>query len=192
MVAVYSIKMNNNFLKNWVPLAVVITIMSGLVYLSVQQNYRSSANDPQIQIVEDLVQPLINGQQVNLPQNKVDLKKSLATFIIITDDSGKPLFSSAILDGETPSVPPGVLDYAKENGQHQVTWQPEGEVRVAIVVQAFTDLKNSRSGYVIAGRSLRETEKRTRHLLIQVGFGWTIALAAAFVSAKSSEQAEVV
>ena len=35
---------------NWLPLAVIIVIFSGLVYGVVQQNYRQGANDPLLQI----------------------------------------------------------------------------------------------------------------------------------------------
>jgi hypothetical protein len=42
----------NTFLR-WLPLAVAITILAGLVYATVQQSLRQGANDPQIQLAED-------------------------------------------------------------------------------------------------------------------------------------------
>ena len=46
----------------WLPFAIIIVIFSGLVYAIVQQNYRQSANDPQIQIAEDLATAISQGQ----------------------------------------------------------------------------------------------------------------------------------
>ncbi len=40
-------------IKYWLPLAIVITALSGFIYLVGQQNLRMSANDPQIQLSED-------------------------------------------------------------------------------------------------------------------------------------------
>ena len=40
------------FLK-WLPLGVAVTLVCALIYATVQQNYRQSANDPQIQMAED-------------------------------------------------------------------------------------------------------------------------------------------
>ncbi len=43
----------SEILKHWLPLALVIVAMSGLVYLAVQQALRLSANSPQVQMAED-------------------------------------------------------------------------------------------------------------------------------------------
>ena len=72
------IKLNKtalNILKTWIPLAVVITCLSGLIYLTVQQDIRIGANDPQIQIAEDLTNQLSSGQnpQNLIPPTKIDL-----------------------------------------------------------------------------------------------------------------------
>ncbi|MEK7161684.1 MAG: hypothetical protein AAB729_03270, partial [Patescibacteria group bacterium] len=48
-------------LFSWLPLAVAIIIMSGLVYVVAQQNYRLTANDPQIQIAQDIAAALNKG-----------------------------------------------------------------------------------------------------------------------------------
>ncbi len=41
-------------LKQWLPLAIAITLLCGLVHVAVQQEVRLSANDPQIGMAEDL------------------------------------------------------------------------------------------------------------------------------------------
>jgi hypothetical protein len=53
-----------------------------------------------------------------------------------------------------PTFPPGILDYTRQNGEDRVTLQPESGVRIAAVVVRYNN------GFVLAGRSLREVEKR--------------------------------
>jgi hypothetical protein len=84
----------------------------------------------------------------------VEISESLAPFLMIFDESGKTLASSANLNGVLPAYPVGVLDYARQNGQNRVTWQPEAGVRMATVIVSYN------KGFVMAGRSLMEVEKR--------------------------------
>jgi len=53
-----------------------------------------------------------------------------------------------------PVYPTGVMDYVRKNGQDRVTWQPEVGIRMATVVVPYNN------GFVLAGRSLTEIEKR--------------------------------
>ncbi len=166
-----------NTFKGWLPLALAITVLSGLIYVSVQQSYRMNANDPQVQIAEDTIASISNNQQLSLPTNKIDISKSLSPFVIILDDAGKSIFSSAILNGK-PVVPPsGVLDYVKAHGEDRVTWQPQAGVREAIVVRLAYNATSKKSGYVIVGRSLREAESRIDRLTKMSAVGWLTALA---------------
>lgn len=151
-------------IKHWTPIAVVIIALSGIVYLAVQQNIRSSANDPQIQMAEDAAVLLENGKSPEslIPANEVDISKSLAPYIIIFDDSGKGVASQAILDNRIPIPPPGVFEYTKVKNKDIFTWQPKPGVRSAAVIVHFNGAK---PGFVLAGRSLREIEKREDNLL---------------------------
>src|SRR4051812_38340448 len=109
----------NHVLISWLPLAAAVVILSGLVYAGVQQTYRQSANDPQIQIAQDIANAISQGapaESIAPATGTTDIKKSLAPFILIYDDSGKLLGSSAILDGKNPSYPSSVLDSAKKRG----------------------------------------------------------------------------
>ncbi len=156
----------------WVPFAVVITVLSGLVYLSVQQDIRSSANDPQIQIAEDVATTLSSGQTPESfsTQNKVDMATSLAPYIIIFDETGKPVTATVELNGKTPEPPAGVLDYARDHGQDRFSWEPASGVRSAAVVSKY------HKGFVLAGRSMREIEKREERLEKQVGLAWMVTM----------------
>ncbi|HZZ98394.1 MAG TPA: hypothetical protein VFG51_00510 [Candidatus Saccharimonadia bacterium] len=147
-------------LLKWFPLALIVIAMSGLAYLLTQQTLRMSASDPQIQLSEDIANNLSAGQDPKslvLPQ-QIDIAKSISPYITVYDDHGVVLVSTATLDGTAPKLPPGVLEFTKLHHQDRVTWQPRSEVREAIVVTRFESTKSS--GFVLAGRSLREVEVR--------------------------------
>lgn len=168
-------------IKYWIPLAVVSTLLCGVVYAAMQQNYRQSANDPQIQLSEDIAGALSLGQPAEtlIPEGGFDISKSLAPFGMIFDASEKLIISSAKLGDQTLSVPVGVLAYAKAHGQNKVTWQPQKGVRAAIVATYYKNGENE--GYVVVGRSLREVEKRVALLTTHVWLGWMGALASTFL-----------
>ena len=163
------------FLKYWLLIAIIISGLCGIIYVVVQQDIRQSANDPQIQMAEDAAAQLAGGQQVQnvVPAEKVDIATSLAPYIIVFDSTGKPIASSAQLNGQTPTIPSGVFDYVRQNGEDRITWQPQPGVRSAIVVTQF---KGANSGFVVAGRSLREVEIREDNTLQITLIGWIAML----------------
>lgn len=169
------------FLRIWIPFVIVISAFCFLSYASVQQNYRQSANDPQIQISEDIAVNLINGKTIEsqIPQNSVDISKSLAPFIIVFDEKGNVIASNANLDGKIPTPPPGVFAYTKTNKQNRFTWQPRQDVRSATVIAYFS---GKTSGYVLVGRSIREIEKREDQVFVLAKLTWIGALVATFVA----------
>jgi len=168
--------------------ALIITALCGLVEVAVQQNYRQNANDPQIEFSEDIARALHDGAPTEnvVPPYKVDIAQALGIFVILYDEDGKPLASSAVLNGQTPVVPIGVLQYAKSHGQNRLTWEPQKNVRSAVVVTPFT---GKTSGYVVVGRSLREVEKRESQLLTRVAMVWLGCLAVLLVTANLSSAA---
>jgi hypothetical protein len=177
-------------LRHWLLVAIAVTGLIGLLYAVVQQNLRQGANDPQIQMAEDAAAKLASGQSVQnvVPSEKVDITTSLAPYLMVFDDNGNPIASSAQLEGQTPTIPSGVFDSVRQNGEDRITWQPQTGVRSAIVVTQFT---GSTSGFVVAGRSLREVEKREDGLLQILVAGWVVMmlvtfLATAFLFRKSS------
>ena len=177
-------------LKQWLPIAAVAAVLCGLVYFAVQQALRGSANDPQIQMAEDAANSLASGTapQTLLPPSSIDMSRSLAPFLIFYDDSGKTLVSSASLHGQTPAPPDGVFDYVRQNGDERVTWQPEPGVRIASVIVRVT---GAQPGFVLAGRSLREVEKRTALAMTQAGAAllFTLGISLAFVGFREYQSA---
>ena len=81
------------FLRYWFLLIIATSFISGLVYATVQQDLRQGANDPQIQIAEDVASALQNGRSTTNfnTVDKIDITKSLGTFLTIYDNSGKLL-----------------------------------------------------------------------------------------------------
>jgi hypothetical protein len=169
-----------NILRHWLPLAAAITLLCGLVYLTVQQSLRWGTNDPQIQLAQDAAASLAAGgtPESVLPANRVEISTSLAPFMVIYTDSGHPSASSGLLHGTAPLLPSGVFDYARQNGEDRVTWQPEPGVRIAAVVVAFY---GAQPGFVLAGRSLREVEIRTSQIKKITAIAWLITLAVSLV-----------
>ncbi len=175
-----------NILKNMIPLAVVITLLSGLVYIVQQQGLRMNANDPQIQMAEDVAAALARGQAVDamVPASKVDIAQSLAPYVVVFDDSGHAIASSGLLHDQFPALPSGVFDYVRQRGEDRITWQPEPGVRSATVVTRYG---GAHPGFVMVGRSLRLVEERVDQLGLLVGLGWLGTLFAALVAVSSSE-----
>src|SRR5258708_39251872 len=59
----------------------IITIIFGVIYVAVQQSYRSGANDPQIQIVRDINFKLREGKAVeSFFTDSFNIAQSLSPF----------------------------------------------------------------------------------------------------------------
>lgn len=140
----------------FVPVVVAATILTLLLYAVAQQDLRTGANDPQIQMAEDAAARLDTGADPVsvVPTRLVDIGHSLAPYLIVFGHDGQPLASSAILDGQLPTPPDGVFGNIPAGGRHEITWAPRPDVRQAAVIVAYS------GGFVLAGRSLRVVEQR--------------------------------
>jgi hypothetical protein len=152
--------LTGRIITRWLQLSALATAMCMLVYLAVQQTGRQIANDPQIQVARDAATALANGQPLTsiVPSSSVDLSKSLSPWVTVTDDQGKIIASSARLHGQPRTVPKGILDNARSNGEWRITWQPEAGVRMATIT---VHNRGPGGGFVVVGRSLLESETRT-------------------------------
>jgi hypothetical protein len=155
--------------------AMIVTILSGLIYASVQQVYRTAANDPQIEKARDIAHRVSYKKPVAefVNPDTVDLRQSLATFIQLYDNSGKLTASTGFIEKTAPIVPAGVLETARQKGEDDVTWQPVPEVRLASVI-VYTGRRDG--GYVLAGRSLLEVEKREANLQTMALLCWLLCM----------------
>lgn len=165
----------------WLPIAVGLTLAAGMVYVAVQQSLRLGANALPVELAQDAKAALEQGRglgEVLPPGPSVAIERSLAPFVIVYDDSGKPLISSGKLDGEDPRLPQGVLDYTRSQGENRVTWQPRPGVRVALVVERY---EKPNPGFLAAGRSLREVEVLISAVGNLVLLGWIAGMLASFI-----------
>lgn len=176
-----NIKLFKTSFAAWIPLAVAITILCGLIYVAVQQSLRQSANDPQIQLVEDIASQLAAGQNplYFVPPGKIDVSKSLATYILVFDGNGKLIDSSVTVNGKSPSFPQGVFPQTKAKGETRFTWQPVAGIRSAIVMDYY---RGSHPGFVAVGRSIKEIEIRENSELQIIVLGWVVAMLASYAS----------
>jgi hypothetical protein len=149
----------------WLPTALVCIGAIAFTQLAVQQNYRQSANDPQIQMAEDTAAALNHGDRPAslVPTPKLDREHSLAPFIIIVDKQQHILATNADAGSDSALPPSGVFSNANTQGQQRFTWQTEQGVRYATVVTSTSN------GYVVAARSLREVEVREDNLSATAG-----------------------
>ena len=163
-------------LQKWIPLAVAITGVCTLIYITVQQEYRQNLNDPQIQLARDsAAQVARDGSAVFLENwERIDISESLAPFVAVYSGNGTVTVSSGVLHGNLPQPPKGVFETAKTNGENRATWQPEPGVRIATVIRPIPGNEE----FVLAGRNMSEVESRIVQTHTMVFLGWLVILAA--------------
>lgn len=186
---------------SWLPLAGATTGILLVCYAGIQQNYRQSLNDPQIQMAEDGAAILRGG---GVPAQLVDrtipkdIGGSLAPWLAVYDASGTPLEADAVLDNAPPRPPAGIFDVTRKglppivghhltigypSNENRLSWQPSPGVRQAIVIVWVPEKQQ----FVVAGRNMREVESRTRNLGMTFFLGW-LALMVATLFAKALER----
>lgn len=149
-------------LSHFLSLGATIVGIAVLVYMPFQYMYRESLNDPQIELTRDAESLLLAGvapQDIVNSQNLFDIRSSLSPFTVIYDKDGKPLSSNAIYGDGVPVPPASVLLYAKNNKENRITWQPDVNTRIALVIR-YVEMKDGNSFYVMSGRNMEEGEKR--------------------------------
>lgn len=160
--------------------AAIITIIIGLIYASVQQNFRSNANDPQIQVGHDMKRKMENNKDNrSVFMDTIDLQQSLAVFVETYDQKGDPIQSSGFLNGRMPMLPRGVLDFVDTYGEDWITWQPRPDVRLAT---GILKVNAPPVNYLVVGRSLREVESRISRLIKMVLVSWALCMAIVLMS----------
>lgn len=164
--------------RRWIPVAFVAIVLSGLSYAGTQQVLRQDANDPQVQLAEDVTAAMNAGATSTdiVPQTSVDMEKSLAPFVLIYDKDNKISGTDAVIGTEKPNVPNSVLDAARSNGSNRVTWEPKAGVRSAIVA-----MKDKNNNVVVVGRSIREVELRAQQQMIMAVGALGVALVGSFL-----------
>ncbi len=162
----------------FLPFAIVITALSGLIFVAAQQDLRLSANEPQAGLAEDGIvhieraDPLITV----VPSGYVDPERSTSPFVIVYDQTGAVLDSN--LYTPLPTPPTGMFAYAQVHGEDRVTWQPSGDLRIAAVLE----YDPTSGDFVLGGRSVREVEVRESGMLSLVFCGWFATMLATLLA----------
>jgi len=154
---------------------IIVTIVCGLIYATVQQSHRSAANDPQLQIAMDLKNAVENNQSLAkwMTDDTIEISQSLSVFKTLYDKNGEAVQSTGYLNGGLPQLPQGVFAFTNSHQEDVVSWQPQRGVRMAMVIEAA---KSPRIGFVAVGRSLKEVENRESRLVIMVIVAWLVCL----------------
>lgn len=157
-------------------LAVVLTLLGGTAAITMQQMLRRGADQPQIDMAQWYSGEINSGEAPAdvIPPGYVDLERSLQPFVIFYDDHGIPGPGTGYLDQVLPAPPVGVFDFVRSHGSENVTWRPRPGVRIASVVTRVT---GKRSGFLLAGRSLRLVEQQESLLRRMVIGGWILVMA---------------
>lgn len=168
-------------LRKSAPLFITITGICGLVFVVALQNLRFQANNPQLQMSQDIAYQISQGKDPSslLPNYVVDISKSLSPFVIVFDNVGKAVATNADVQGEIPPIPIGVLEAAGFTGENSVTWQPREDIRAAVVVTGYS---GNSAGYVLVGRSLKLVEQQQQQLMLTMGIGWLVIVFAALLA----------
>ena len=189
---------------SWLPLAVAVTGLAMLVQLTVQQNYRQLLNDPQIQMAEDLANEMnslpsgsLAAIEDRVSAHPVNIANDLAPWsgIYALDGEGGvgTMATAAILNGGPAMPPAGVFDINAWKGpivdhhlisnpnENRVTWQPQADVREAIVIVPF-QTPSGIKGFAVAGRNMREVEDREGALGTIVLLAWICIMGATLVA----------
>ncbi|HVI69191.1 MAG TPA: hypothetical protein VM581_01915 [Magnetospirillaceae bacterium] len=169
--------------KAWLPLAVLATLMAGIICLVTHQTLRQSANDPQVQMAEDWVDQIVGGtdpNRLNLGPF-IDPARSLSPFGIVYNQDGN-IIASSVSAPSTMTQPSGVFDTVDAAAAKQATytWQPASGERYAVVLKRAS--LQDKSYYVLAGRNLKQVESRAMRLIWQIAAGWAITLVAIAVT----------
>src|SRR6185295_1226237 len=161
-----------NFITHFGTL-MIVTVLCGLVYVTVQQAHRAGANDPQLQIALDMKNAIETDQSMEkwMHADSIEISASLSVFKTLFDKNGEPLQSTGLLEGQLPRLPKTVLDFTERKKENIVTWQPKRGIRLAMVIES---VRSPYVGFVAVGRSLEEVEKRESTLVTMVLVAWLV------------------
>lgn len=155
--------------------AILVTGLLLLVYTVVQQQYRTGADDPQVQVARDAAIKLKQGKNLAavMQPDTIDMEQSLSSCIQVYGPATNLLASTGYIGTVPPKVPEGVLEKAREQGEYAVTWQPTAMARMAAVVLYTGGI---RGNYILVARQLGEVEKRISMLVKTVFMCWILCM----------------
>ena len=158
-------------LRVWLAIVGTATILLVTAYGFVQQSMRLGANDAPYaaaQIAKHQLESGVNAADV-VPEVKTDSLSDTTLFVIVTDDKLQ-ILASSLNDTESVRPPTGVFTYAAIHGRDSVTWQTGAGARLATTVIPY------KSGFVVAGQSLSQIEKRATKFTVLMIVAWLVVV----------------
>lgn len=151
-------------------LVILVSLIFASICWAARGTMRQAANDPQVEVTDQVAGIIRQGVPLDAivgGAEQIDVVQSDALFVMIFDKDKNLAGSSAVLNGQPLSVPGESFDQAKATGDYRFDWQVSDDRKVAAVMKPVDD-----TGYVLAGRSLAEYEKRANALSQPLWIGW--------------------
>lgn len=161
----------------------VLVAIFSIVFISICYTgrlvLRQQANDPQVEVTEQVAGIIRQGaplEAIVSGAEQIELTQSDALFVTIFDKDKNIAGSTAVVNGQSLSVPAQNFDLAKAQGDYRFDLEVAEGRKMAAVLKPIDD-----SAYVLAGRSLAEFEKRADTLSLPIWIGWGISVLLALV-----------
>lgn len=171
--------MDNQSWRLWLTAVLTVTVVLASALGFTQHAIREGVSNEVNEAADAAYAQLQAGQSPleSTPSYTIDLQDSTAPFAIIIDQSKRILASSARLERVTPLPPQGVFDFATTHGGNSLTWAPEKDVRLAIMVKPYAVAGNT--GFIITGKSLQPAGDRIKTVSTMALAAWLAILAIA-------------
>lgn len=174
-------KISNLAFGLWLPVALTAILLTGFSYWAMQQNYRLSANDPQVQMATEAIKDLSQVEDLSAiagSLGQIDITQTANPFLVVYDDTGKPVIGNGYLNEQLPELPAGAFTSARKMTDNRFTWQPKNGPRFAAVLKHYTGKQN---GFILTARSLSETDKRISMLTKGAGAALLLILIVSYI-----------
>ncbi len=165
-----------NVLTRWFPFALGITLIAGAAYFFVPRFAGASSTATLSSRAQQIASELDAGKQAQdflSGEEIVDINQAGSSYVLITDQTGKTIASSATFNGQVLSMPAGMFTFVSEQGWDGAEWQPAPGVRQELSLRKF------QSGYVVVGRKAASADDADPGLRRMVIALWGAGLAAA-------------
>jgi hypothetical protein len=155
--------------------ALLFSLIVMPIYATVQQTYRTAANDPQTELARDIANNIRYTHTYHSPflDSGINAQQSLGTFMQLYNPDGQLIYSGGTANGKALQIPKGVLMNAKQTMENAVTWQPVPNVRLAAVAE-YTG--NANNAFVVVARSLQEVEIRVANSVKMILLVWVTGI----------------
>lgn len=163
-------------------LGLLLTVLGGIGTLQLRQMVRRGANQPQIEMAHFYSSEIGSGTAPDdsIPPGYVDPERNLEPFVVFYDDEGRAVVSTGYIDQIIPMPPASIFEHVRREGSYSFTWQPRPDVRIAAVAERVS---GSHKGMVLAGRSLKLTQRDERTLYRIALVSWVILMTILLIAA---------